>query len=365
MSLARMAAWTGELPEQLRLSLERAEARDWPQILGAPSLAPTFVGAMGGSAIAAKLSRTLLAPESPGPIEIGSDPHLPAWIPGGQPGLVSYSGSTWEVLALWEQLGERGARPWVVASGGELIERARAAGAPGLLVPTGYPPRAALGWLLPPVALALAASAGSRAVESVCAGVRDASVVLAAERDLWKQGRALPGRDPDQIADRLVGTRVAFLVAYESSQALAFRWKNQCEENGKQVTQVVPFPEATHNEIEGWARLGGGVLVSLETPAPGTEARSVAVRRGAALAAALAAARAAGLDVLHVPLDPAAGGSRWAGFLSQVLLADHVSLRLAERNEVDPEPVPVLDGVKHAVRSVVADPPGPGPAVLD
>ena len=355
MTLERMRAWAWELPEQLRFAVERATARDWPSALvstaGGGEGAPSFVGGMGGSAVSAKISRALLAPELSAPIEVGSDPFLPAWVGRLSPcGLVSYSGNTWEVLALWEQLQSRGVRPWVVASGGELVERARAAGAPHLVVPSGYPPRAAFGWLLPPVGLALAAGLGSAAVESARDRCLRAADVLAEERDLWVKGRANDGRDPVALARALVGKRVAFVVSQESDLALAFRWKNQFEENAKQVSQVVLFPEASHNEIEGWSRLGGGELVLLETPTRPQEPKHVVSARRAALEALLAVAKDAGLALHRVPANGGPSADPWTGILSQVQLADAVSVQVAEFADVDPEPIPVLGAVKEAVR---------------
>ncbi|MEZ4651809.1 MAG: SIS domain-containing protein [Candidatus Eisenbacteria bacterium] len=352
MSLERMRDWVFELPDQIRIGLERAEARGWPESIRAATSANAhamFVGGMGGSAVSARLSRALLIDSLRGSVEIGSDPHLPGWVDGEtSAGLISYSGETWEVLALWEQLASRGALPWVVSCGGELAERSRSTGAPHLLVPPGYAPRAAFGWLLSSVALALAATGGGDAVPSVRSQLGEAAAALAEEREFWRKGSAgAAGRDPEALASALAGRRVLVLVARESDLALAYRWKNQFEENAKQVTQVVAFPEAGHNEIEGWARLGGGEVVFLETPARAGEPARVARGRDAALEAVLDVARQAGLGVHRVPTAP---GSRWTGFLSQVFLADFVSIRMAEQRGIDPEPVPVLGSIKDAVR---------------
>lgn len=352
MSLERMRDWVFELPDQIRIGLERAEARGWPASIREAipgGSAAVFVGGMGGSAVSARLSRALLIDALSGPVEIGSDPHLPGWVEADSSvGLISYSGETWEVLALWEQLRERGALPWIVSCGGELAERARSAGAPYVLVPQGYAPRAAFGWLLSSVALALAASDGTDAWRGVASELATAADALAAEREFWRADEVgRPGRDPNTLAAALAGRRVLVLVSRESDLALAYRWKNQFEENAKQVTQVVAFPEAAHNEIEGWARLGGGEVVYLETPPRTSEPDRVARGRDAALEAVLAVAGAAGLGVHRVP---AAEGARTTGFLSQVFLADFVSIRMAELRGIDPEPVDVLGSIKDAVR---------------
>jgi len=350
MSLEQMQVWASELPEQLRMAVERATARGWPSALQTDAFvtqtsfdevgpdgtalggsargqaAPTFVGGMGGSAVSAKISRSLLAPELTAPIEIGSDPLLPAWAGrSGPTGLISYSGQTWEVLALWEQLTERGAIPWVVASGGEIIERACAA-------------------------LALAVPLGSAGIDLTRKRLLQAAAGLAEERDLWATGAANPGRSPAELARALAGKRVAFVVSRESDLALAFRWKNQFEENAKQVAHVVLFPEAGHNEIEGWSRLREAALVYLETPPPPEESEGVARSRSAALEAVVGIAADAGIGVQRVPANSGREADRWTGFLSQILLADAVSLGIAEHLGIDPEPVPVLSSVKDAVR---------------
>src|SRR6185503_2662811 len=103
------------------------------------------VGAMGGSAIAADLVRSVEEPQLPRPILLVRDARWPTWMTReGRALLCSYSGNTEETLSLYDEAGARGVPRVALTSGGALAERARRDGVPFRTLPGGSPPRAAL-----------------------------------------------------------------------------------------------------------------------------------------------------------------------------------------------------------------------------
>ena len=104
---------------------------------------------MGGSAIGGRLALGALGPRLRRPLAIADGYALPGW--AGPDTLVlcsSYSGTTEETLAAYDDAVERGAPRIVATTGGPLAERARRDGVPVIPVPGGFQPRAAVGYSL-------------------------------------------------------------------------------------------------------------------------------------------------------------------------------------------------------------------------
>ena len=111
---------------------------------------------MGGSAVAGDLLRALADPVAPFPVHVVRGYTVPAWV--GSDTLVvasSYSGSTEETLAAFDAARKRTARLLVLSSGGELGALAEREGLPWVRLPAGFPPRAALAFLLLPLVVQL------------------------------------------------------------------------------------------------------------------------------------------------------------------------------------------------------------------
>ena len=138
-----MAALIEALPEQIEQALARVGATPWqPTVRDATLLA---LGGMGGSAIAGELTAAAFADTLPRPFLVVRDYHWPACVDRDALAILSSnSGNTEETLALAAQAAGRGVPCAAMASGGQLAERAQAAGWPLHRLPGGMPPRAAL-----------------------------------------------------------------------------------------------------------------------------------------------------------------------------------------------------------------------------
>lgn len=338
--LGRMEQWIDGLPDQIRGAIARAREAGWPGEAPAVEVRSLVLGGMGGSAMAGRLAALILQPDLKLPIVVQADPELPAWVDGSDSlGIASYSGETWEALALADAAAARGIAPWVVASGGRL--EAHPAAAASFHAEPGMQPRAALGWMLVPILLRWASAAGrtDRMEKELLA----AADLLAGELELWRSGRAVPGRNPRELADRLAGRVPVVYAESEAERVLSTRWRCQINENAKRFATENAFPEVVHNEIEGWGDLGRvcrSAIVRLE----GTGIREA--RLAPVMSAAEAEWRRAGFEVIFVPSH---GEQRLERILSQVLLGDRVSLELARRGGVDPVPVEAIQRLRRAV----------------
>jgi len=349
-----MRRWTLELPRQLRGSLERARQTQWPErIAGLSGFQPRSIClcGMGGSAMASLLSRALLLDSLAVPCTVQQDPELPSWLGEGElAGVVSYSGETWEAIAMLREARRRGARCFVVASGGSLAREPGLEDSSCFLVPEGYAPRAALGWMLPPLLLLLSRFCGSATARDPRRDLDEACAALEKEIALWEKGSALPGRDPRALAEVVNGRPVFIYAPSARLHPVAIRWKNQILENGKQMAHEAVFPELAHNEIEGWEEglsRGPAVFLLPEDGAPAAEGPGAGDRAAASRESAVSELERAGARVLRIPPH---GETPAARLLTHVLLADLASVELAARRGVDPLPVEAIRRVKEASR---------------
>jgi glucose/mannose-6-phosphate isomerase len=288
---------------------------------------------MGGSAAGARLAVGALGDRMTRPFVVADRYALPGW--AGPDTLVlcsSYSGSTEETLAAYDDAFARGAPRVVVSTGGPLVERARRDGVPVIPVPGGFQPRAAIGYSL---VAALEAAVLAGAAPSLRDEIEAAADLAESLAEEWSPDG---GGEAAQIARALHGT-VPVIAGAELAAAVAYRWKCQFNENAALPAFASVLPEADHNEVVGWASagsLGRFSYVSLEDP--GAHERN---RVRAELTAEIA--RAGADPVLRVA---ARGESRVERLVSLVLLGDLVSIYAALLRGADPVDIPAIDALK-------------------
>ena len=296
------------------------------------------VGAMGGSAIAADLVRSVEESHLAKPILIVRDAQWPPWMTrDGRALLCSYSGNTEETLALYDEAGARGVSRLALTSGGALEGRARRDGVPFRTLPGGSPPRAALysawvrvshlvhalGWTPDPAPAWREAESVLRAL-----GAKLGPDVAEASNPAQRLARELHGR---------------YVVIYSRSRGLApvaLRWRQQIEENAKLLAHDATVPEHNHNEIVGWERTGwlhGRIAVVMLRDDAETAEESARLD----LTAGFARARGAAVHEVRP-----SGESAVARAASLTLWADWVSFYLALLEGADPTAIPSIDEFK-------------------
>lgn len=266
---AGMRVRVAGLPGQIGEAVERA----WPfarevEASGAPPSAVAVLG-MGGSAMAADLVAAYTRDRRTRPLVAVRGYDLPGWLDEGAVAIASsYSGNTEETLAAYGEARSRGMSVVAVTTGGTLGERARAEGDPVLELPTGYPPRAALGWSLAACALLTARLDPGLDLADEASRLSDAAGFLEQAGAGWLDWDAA---NP-ALAAAADAARGAALVhgGHPVAVAAAYRWKCQLNENAKRPAWHATLPEHNHNEIVGWeadaATLAPFVPVFLETP---------------------------------------------------------------------------------------------------
>lgn len=207
---------------------------------------------MGGSAIAGDVIRSLLGEHLPVPFVVNRGYYLPPFADKETLFIASsYSGNTEETLSATQQAIQKGCKLVAVTSGGKLAEIAHEKHCPVYFLPSGYPPRASLGYSLG-VLLAFFSKLG--------VGPFSKKHVEQAATFLEKEGKGLadPARKENpvwSVAKQLKGRFPLLYAGTETLEPVGFRWKCQFNENSKMHAAYIGIPEMNHNEIVAWKKL--------------------------------------------------------------------------------------------------------------
>jgi len=335
----------GERIEGLAGQLRRGGA------LAAPALAQitherprrVVLCGMGGSAIAGELLASIVDREGVTPMHVVRHYETPAWItPEDFLIFSSYSGETEETLAAYRSLRPLSARSCVITTGGSLARRAEADGVPIARLPSGHPPRAALGYSFSTLAhivehIGVMAGAGARAIAAAGAVERVASVSARS---------VLPSRNPaNSLAIRLAERAILVIASGRTLGPAAIRWKGQFNENAKHLAWVSTLPESNHNEVDSFVHprplLGRLAAVFLRDPDdhPRIAARFEWLGRYL---------RRKGV---HVETFVPEGEDAMHRVLACVAMGDFVSYYMALRNGMDPSALPGVESLKKAMQA--------------
>lgn len=313
---------------------------DAVSIAGAAHLRPNANGiqevvvtGLGGSGIGGRIVAQLLQDSAGVPILVNNDYLLPAFVSERTLVVVSsYSGNTEETVAAMKEALKRGARIACVTSGGEVERIAVECGLDRIVVPGGQPPRSQFGYS----AIALLRTLDAYGVAKGC----------------FEQTRGLAGfirshsTDNElkaaQIADHMDG-RIPIIYAESRNEGIAIRWRQQINENSKQLCWHHVYPEMNHNELVGWEG-GDARFVVLMLRTEDDHPRSVARMN---ITEPLMSAK--GAEVINII---ARGSNRIERSFDLIHLGDWLSLILAEKNNIDPVSIEAIDYLKNALSAL-------------
>jgi glucose/mannose-6-phosphate isomerase len=203
-----------------------------------------IVCGLGGSGIGGKIISLLLLDELKIPFLTTNDYTIPACI--DEHTLViasSYSGNTEETLYAVREAEKRKAEIAVITSGGELLEMAKSKGWNYVLVPGGEQPRAMLAYSLVQQLYLLNKYGLISATETD---------FLNAVPNFLDAGEAGTQTEAKRIAD-FIHKKTTVIYSGSSFEGVAVRFRQQLNENAKELCWHHVFPEMTHNELVGWA----------------------------------------------------------------------------------------------------------------
>jgi glucose/mannose-6-phosphate isomerase len=293
---------------------------------------------MGGSAIGADLLAAYAAPLCPVPLAVQRGYSLPAWAHG--PGTLmvasSHSGNTEETLAAFDQAYTDGCRILALCTGGKLAAKAEATNTSLWTFEHPGQPRAAVGYSFG-LLLALLSRLGlipdpAGELSGAITAMRKQQADLRAEVPVV---RNLAKREAGQLMGRWV-----MVFGSDVLEPVARRWKTQINELSKAWAQYELLPEADHNTLAGLAQPENGLssAMALFLRAPSYHPRN--------LLRAELTKQAYMLEGLNTDFMDAQGDSALAQQWTALHLGDYVAYYLAMLYEIDPTPIPALEGFK-------------------
>jgi glucose/mannose-6-phosphate isomerase len=292
-----------------------------------------IVCGMGGSAMAGELALRFV----PIPLFVNRNYSLPEF--AGKDDLlvaVSYSGNTEETLSALAQGIERGIPLLCISCGGKMEQIARTYQIPFLKVPSGYQPRAAIGYLAIPL-LEVMSKIGVLKKHILWNDVL---------QELWGVKRQCTFDVPiaenpaKKLAHKLFGRVPLVYGTADNTDLIAQRWKTQINENAKQAAFWNVIPELNHNEIlaltEGENSKHFVVFLRNDYDLPRNLDRIRVMKNLFGKKLSLTEVAATGINEA-------------AQVFSQIYLGDYVSFYLALLNGVDPTPVPLIEEFKESM----------------
>lgn len=325
-----------------KLVLETPAQLTWAASLDVPTLAAAdhiVLLAMGGSAMAARAA-AVAAAGSHAVVHVHQAYGLPAWAVARKALViaVSYSGNTAEVLSGVRAAVEANLPLVAISTGGRLAEVAQACPAPHLAVPSGLPPRAALGYQVG-ATLRILEAAG--VVEEPMTALEEAAAMV---DDLLGGGSGPAVTLGADIAEALESVVPVIVGATGPGALAAGRWMTQINENAKRTAFALEVPEASHNALEAWAAAerdpGDYALVTLFDPA-GDRRNEERLRL---IGSWLSGTTTQAGEVRSQGYGPL------ARLLSLAIVGDVTSVVMAEHAGVDAMPVDALESFKQALR---------------
>lgn len=328
-----MKDWIIQFPIHLKDGIERYSQHSFSIDRQIKSI---VLCGMGGSAFGGKFVKHYLENQFPLPFEIKQDYILPAYV--NEETLVissSYSGNTEETLFCTEEAIRRNALVIGLTSGGRLKELLLSNSFPMFELPTGFAPRAAIGYSI--TALLSLFSACHLISNKWQEEVKEAIHIIETT-DFHRKAQ--------EIANEIHG----FLpIVYTTTlmEPLAIRIRQQINENSKQLCWHHVVPEMNHNEIVGWEHPNAlfSYLVVLFIHCP-HELKRNQIRLQ--LTAKVLEQRDIKMLHLELPQYP---------LLTYMLVMLHwfdwISYELALANQVDPTPVAVIDYFKGELKQIL------------
>ncbi len=322
-----MLDYIQNFPNQLEQSIEIFERSDFKKV-DLKSIRNVVITGMGGSGIGGTFASEYVSSFSQIPIVVNKSYQLPAFVDSHTLVVASsYSGNTEETLQCVEQALQKKAPLVAITSGGKLKQLAHQHDFLVIELPGGFPPRTCLGYSF---------------VQLL--GIFERLGILSEE---WKKriqsAAQLLRHQQADIRERaqLVAKKIhkTFSIIYSlQSEALAWRLRQQLNENSKVLCSHHIIPEMNHNEIVGWRVLNTShsVLVFLTSAdLPQNRKRYTFCK---------AVFEKYGVPVIELV---GVGNDLLEEWMYLVHWSDWISYELAQLNSVDAVEVKVIDDLKN------------------
>ncbi|MGQ0829790.1 MAG: bifunctional phosphoglucose/phosphomannose isomerase [Bacteroidota bacterium] len=207
---------------------------------------------LGGSGIGGSIVAELVAGNASMPISVSKGYFIPAYVNENTLLIISsYSGNTEETLNCMEQASAKNAKIVSVTSGGKVQEISKAKGYDYIIVPSGMPPRACLGYSLPQLFFILGFF---KVITTNYKAELESAIKLIDSEESNIIAEA------GSIVKKLKG-KIPVIYATTYYEGVAIRFRQQLNENAKILCWHHIIPEMNHNELVGWTEKNDNLSV--------------------------------------------------------------------------------------------------------
>jgi len=293
---------------------------------------------MGGSAIGGDIIRSFLLDKLKIPFQICRNYRLPVYVNNNSLVIASsYSGNTEETLSAFNEAVNRNARLFCLTTGGQLSDLVSRQNILEARLPTGYQPRAALGFSLIPLLYFLAKIG---LIDNPAEEIAELIPGLKNYRRQYAIDSIADKNPAKQIALKLQNRIPIIYTGPDLIDIVGSRWKGQFCENAECLAFNNQFPEMNHNELVGFNKIESYrdklVVIYLRD----SDDHAQVTKRMAVVSSLL---DKKGIEIITVYSQ---GDFRLGRVFSLIQIGDFASFYLSILNGVDPTPVKLIDYLK-------------------
>lgn len=240
----------------------------------------------------------------------------------------SYSGNTEESLSAFAQALSIGLVPFVVTSGGKLLNKAEENNVPYIAIPDDVSqPRVALGYSL----ISTLSLLGERGIVN----------------DLNNLSKNIDPKDTEEEGEslsKILKEKVPVIYSSQNNKGLAYIWKIKLNETGKHPAFYNVLPEMNHNEIEGY-QLNSSLTNDFHFIFLRDENDDQRIIKH--MDATVMILKEKNLSVSIIEMNR---GDLARNIVESLILVDWTSYHLAKEKGVDPEAIPTIDKLKEVLK---------------
>jgi len=327
-------------PEQCEQAVKIGEGVNFIDLLKKKNFDKVVVCGLGGSAIGGDILKTLFSNENI-LIKVNRDYHLPSFV--NERTLVfavSYSGNTEETISSFKEAISSGCFVVSISSGGELRNLSDKNGVPFIKVPSGMPPRCAVGFLSIPMIVIV-----EKIVRKDSFDYKELVEVISVLRNRYLPEKKTEENFAKSIALKLKSKVPLIYGTSRLTDVVARRFKTQFNENSKVIASWDVFPEMNHNEIVPFSREGEidlNIFYSLFIRDKGESER---IAKRIQITQSLFSRK--GINYSEIWTE---GKSFITRIFSSIYTGDWISFYLAMVQATDPTPITFIDLLKNELK---------------
>jgi len=331
-----------EFPEQIKKSYDIINSSKIEHIYKVDNI--IFAG-MGGSAISGDILQSFFRDKLDIPIYVNREYELPKWAHKNTLVITqSYSGNTEETLHSFKHAYQKRCKIVGISSDGKLEEFCEKRDVPFIKIPSGYPPRAATGYMLFS-ALLLLNEIGILKIE-IDKEIED--TISVSEEFRSKNKKDVPTEEnlSKKIAKQIHG-KIPQVYGWKQYMPIAKRWCTQFNENSKIISRYDEVSECNHNDIVGWAMDPEMAKKFVSILFRENEDESIYLSTRLDFMKKLYETNAA--DTIEIDIK---GKKKLSKMMYAMYLGDFISCYLAILRKIDPTPVSIISELKEELAKI-------------